>query len=115
MLQLRLLLDEDTERRLAELLANADHDVERVVDVPGLGPGSDDPDVRRYARNENRIVLCYDDDHAKESGHDPRVFWCPNKRLSAFEVFQIVQQVAQSYPSVDQLPPTVYLTGDWLP
>lgn len=60
---LRLVLDEDTERDLAQKLRHAGHDVERVVEVEDLGAGAADKGIRTYARRTDRIIVTHDDDH----------------------------------------------------
>lgn len=114
-MQLRLLLDEDTERRLAEYLENGNHEVERVVDVDELGAGATDAEVRAYARRDDRIVVTHDDDYdSVPPDEHAGVFYCPNQRLSSFEIYRIIESVASSYPSVDVMQPVVYLTENWL-
>lgn len=114
-MELRLLLDEDTERRLAEYLENGGHDVERVVDVGDLGPGAKDVEVREYARQTDRILVTHDDDHDSVSPTEHAgVFYCPNQRLSSFDVYRIIDAITSSYPSVDSMQPVVYLTESWL-
>lgn len=112
---MEFLLDEDTERELAEKLRHASHDVERVVESPRLGPGATDAEVREFARRSGRLLITYDDDHVSVSpdGH-AGVFYCPDQRLSSFTVFRIVQQVAKHYPNQAELPPVVYLTKRWI-
>jgi predicted nuclease of predicted toxin-antitoxin system len=38
-----------------------EHDAERVVDVTGLGLGSDDREIVAYAEREDRLLVTYDD------------------------------------------------------
>lgn len=57
-----LLLDEMTEAALAEYCDKLGHDVERVVDVPDLGAGSDDTEIVAYTEREHRLLVTYDDD-----------------------------------------------------
>lgn len=113
-MRLRFLLDEDTERALATKLRRAGHDVERVVDVDALGTGTADAEVRAYARRSDRILVTHDADHDAVASPEPGVFYCPNQRLSSFDVFRVVQRVVAAYPDREQLPPTVYLTEAWL-
>jgi len=61
-MDIRFLLDEDTEEQLATKLQKAGYDAVRVVNVDALGPGSDDTEVRDYARKTGRIIITYDDD-----------------------------------------------------
>jgi aspartate oxidase len=56
----RLLLDEDAgAHSLLSGLRDARHDVERVVDVEVLGPGSADAAVLDYAVAASRALLTY--------------------------------------------------------
>lgn len=114
-MELRLLLDEDTERDLAVKLRHIGHDVERVVEAEELGPGAKDGDVRKLARRTNRILVTHDDDHVSAPYEQHAgVFYGPNQRLSSFTLLQIIEQVTRQYPSRDEIPPIVYLTEDWL-
>ncbi len=55
---MRLLLDEDSgAHALANALRADGHDVERVVDVGDLGPGSSDDAVLAYAVAANRVLI----------------------------------------------------------
>lgn len=112
---LSFLLDEDTERELAAKLSRAGHDVERVVEVDGLGPGTDDPDVRAYARREDRIIFTYDDHHVAAPYSDHAgVFYCPNQRLEVFTVYRIVSTLLDRYDTRADLPSIVYVSENWL-
>lgn len=114
-MELRFLLDEDTERDLAIKLRRAGHDVKRVVETDDLGPGTKDPEIRKYARLNNRIIVTHDDDHVSVPyDRHAGVFYGPNQRLSSFTLFQIIQQVTKHYSSRAEMPPVVYLTEDWL-
>lgn len=114
-MDLRLLLDEDTERELATKLRHSGHDVERVVETDELGAGATDDDVRDYARSTERILITHDDDHITvDVDEHAGVFYAPNQRLSAFHLFRIIQQISEMYPNREAVPPIVYLTTDWL-
>lgn len=114
----RLLLDEMTEAALAEYLSKMGHDVERVVDVSELGPGTDDGDVIEYVEREDRLLVTYDDDFLSEHDAVERVgvLFQPNERTSVFDTANIVNQIAKH---VDQNAVTVHddayhLTERWL-
>lgn len=109
------LLDEDTEASLANTLAAAGHDVERVVTADGLGDGAKDPEVLAYASRSNRIIVTHDDDYVSASRDDHRgVFYAPNQRLSTHQLYRIIQSVLDSYPNRDAMQPVVFITTDWL-
>ncbi|WP_251342665.1 DUF5615 family PIN-like protein [Haloplanus halophilus] len=112
---LSLLFDEDTEAKFARLCEKEGHDVERVVDVPELGRGAKDAEVRRYANSTDRIVVTHDDDYVRGArADDDRTLYAPNQRLSAFELYRILSAVCDVVSSAEELPPAVYLTEDWL-
>lgn len=114
-MRLSFLLDEDTERELGAKLSQAGHDVERVVDVDELGPGTDDTDIRAYASQENRIIVTYDDHHvAAPYSEHVGVFYCPNQRLEAFTIYRIVSTLLEHYDTRSDLPPVVYVSENWL-
>jgi len=114
----RVLLDEMTEGRLAEYLAKMGHDVERVVDRPELGPGTDDEVVVAYAEREDRLLVTADDDFLAEHDALDRigVLFLPDGRMSAFDAANAVNEVAAQ---VDQggvvtHDEPYHLTGEWL-
>jgi predicted nuclease of predicted toxin-antitoxin system len=53
--------DDSTEARSAHYFVKLEHDAERVVDVTGLGLGSDDREIVAYAEREDRLLVTYDD------------------------------------------------------
>lgn len=114
----RLLFDEMTEASLADYCARMGHDVERVVEVPELGPGSDDGEIVPYAERENRLLVTCDDDFLGEHDATGRigVLFQPDDRLPPFEVANIIDAVATH---VDQNQVVAggeayHLTDDWL-
>lgn len=113
---MRFLLDEDAKKAVVPLLSKTGHDVERVVDVESLGPGSDDVEVMEYATATNRIIVTHDDDFVDpdvENQHEG-VFFFPSQRHSPYEMFQIVEAAAGAYPDRDAMSSVLYLTSDWL-
>lgn len=111
------LLDEDIERRLVTLLENDGYEVERVVDVDELGPGSDDDEVRVYAKRTGRIIVTYDDHHITVPGTEHAgVFYCPTQQTQTHIVFRVIKEVLDFYSNRDGLPPVIFLSPDnWLP
>ncbi|PSP78919.1 hypothetical protein BRC81_05435 [Halobacteriales archaeon QS_1_68_20] len=95
-MQLRLLLDENIEADLGRKLAREGHDVERVVELGSLGPETDDSNVRRYARETDRIIVTYDDHFADPEDDHAGVFYCPNQQLTTFEIFRIITTVTDT-------------------
>ena len=56
-MRVSFLLDENIAAPLADKLAKAGHDVERVVAVSELGEGVDDTAIRRYAVEYDRLIV----------------------------------------------------------
>lgn len=114
-MEVRFLLDEDTERGLAQLLERDDHSVERVVDIDELGSSASDDEIAAYARRTDRLVVTYDSDFtAFDRTAHAGVFYCPDQQLLPFDVYRIVSNVLDAYPNRESLPPVVYLTASWL-
>jgi hypothetical protein len=113
-MQLSFLLDENVEADLARKLTREGHDVERVVELDALGIGAPDSEVRRYARETDRIIVTYDDHFADPEDDHAGAFFCPNQDLSPFDVFRIVTAVTDHFDERESLPPVVYLSENWL-
>lgn len=112
---LRLLFDEDTEMKFARLCERDGHDVQRVVEVPELGPGTKDPEVREYAKEMDRIIVTHDKGFAKaDASTHAGVFYAPKQHRSSFRLYRILSAVREAYPSRDALQPVAHLTDDWL-
>lgn len=116
-MELSFLMDEDTEEQLAEFLQLDGHDVERVVEVPELGPGSNDADVQAYAQRTDRIIVTYDNDHI-ERIDDPSthsgVFFCVKQELDSYTIREIIQAIVDHYDSKASMKPVVYVSENWL-
>jgi len=111
----RILADEHCERRAAERLRADGHDVDRIVDVAALGPGSDDAAVAAHARRTDRVVLTADDDFlsAFDPDEPPGVLFLPNERLDPDRLAAVVSTVADRVPE-EAFPAVVYVTDGWL-
>jgi len=112
----RLLLDEMTEAALADYCHNLGHDVERVVDVPGLGPGTNDTNVLVYAERENRLVVTYDDDFLTgEALARVGVLFQPDDRTPPFETANIIDTIATHVEQQDivDCDEPFHLTAAW--
>lgn len=111
----RILADEHCERRTVQRLRADGHDVERVVSVDALGPGSDDAEILAYARRENRYVLTADDDFLSEFADvdHPGVLFLPNERLAPDTIADVVSTLAGHLSREDQAD-VVYVTREWL-
>jgi predicted nuclease of predicted toxin-antitoxin system len=68
---LRLLFDHHAGDELYDRLSASEaFDIERVRDIDSLGPRADDPDIWRYAVENNRVVLT-NDKHFTDGTADP--------------------------------------------
>lgn len=113
-MQLSFLLDENVEADIARKLTREGHDVERIVEVDSLGVGTPDSEVRRYARETDRIIVSYDDHFADPDGNHAGVFYCPDQELSSFDVFRIITTVISRFDDRNSPPSVVYLSENWL-
>jgi predicted nuclease of predicted toxin-antitoxin system len=110
----RLLADENIEASTVEYLRSLDHDVVTVADVPSLGLGSRDAELRSYARDTNRLILTQDDDFISETPERAAagVLVQKDQTLSARQAGNIVQEISQY---VEQEDVTVeYVSRNWL-
>jgi hypothetical protein len=113
-----LLLDEMTEASLADYCRKLGHDVERVVEVSELGPGSDDGEIVAYAEREGRILVTYDDDFL--AGHDALdrigVLFQADDRTPPFETANIIDAIAThvDQPQVTESETPFHMTTTWL-
>jgi predicted nuclease of predicted toxin-antitoxin system len=114
-MQVSFLLDENIAAPLADKLDKSGHDVERVVNVRALGEGVDDTTIRRYAVQENRLIVTSDDDFVRLSADSHRgVFYVPDQSLPPHELYHIIQRVIEAFPSREAMDTVTYVTTDWL-
>ncbi|MFC5134247.1 MULTISPECIES: DUF5615 family PIN-like protein [Haloferacaceae] len=114
-MQVSFLLDENIAAPLADKLDKAGHDVERVVDVSELGEGVDDTTIRRYAVEENRLIVTSDDDFVRmPSDSHSGVFYVPDQSLSPHELYHIIQRIIEAFPNREAMDTVTYVTPDWL-
>ncbi len=114
-MQVSFLLDENVAAPLADKLDKSGHDVERVVNVRALGEGVDDTTIRRYAVQENRLIVTSDDDFVRLSADSHRgVFYIPDQSLPPHELYHIIQRVIEAFPSREAMDTVTYVTTDWL-
>ena len=114
----RLLLDEMTEARLAEYCDTVGHDVVRVVDVPELGPGSDDADIVDHAERKNRLVVTTDDDFLTDHDSLDRigVLFQADDSIPPFETANIIDTISEhvEQQQVAERDEPFHLTTDWV-
>lgn len=109
------LLDENMEPQVSERLDAYGYDVEHVGDIPALGLGAPDPEIAAYSRQEQRVILTYDDDFVSE--RDDSEFYCAvyfgDDTRSAKEVADIAHSMADAYPE-SAFDGVEYGSLDWL-
>ena len=109
------LLDENIAAPLADKLAKAGHDVERVVTVSTLDEGADDTTIRQYPVQENHLIVTSDNDFAQMSVESHNgVFYAPDQSLSPHELYHIIQRVIEAFPNREAMETVTYITTDWL-
>jgi len=109
-----ILGDEHTERQAAEYLQRQGHDIKLVVDVPSLGPGTDDATIRAHARNQNRLILTSDAGFlAADVDSHAGLLYQPNDQLSAYEVASIISEIAM-HCDQSTIESAVYVTTEWI-
>jgi len=114
-MRVSFLLDENIAAPLADKLAKAGHDVERVVGVNDLGEGVDDTAICRYAVEENRLIVTSDDDFVgMPADSHGGVFYVPDQSLAPHELYHIIQRVVEAFPDRDAMETVTFITSDWL-
>jgi len=114
-MQVSFLLDENIAAPLADKLDKAGHDVKRVVDVSELGEGIDDNTIRRYAVEENRLIITSDDDFVQMPAESHSgVFYVPNQSLPPHDLYLIIQHIIEAFPNRKAMETVTYITTDWL-
>ncbi|WP_424014946.1 DUF5615 family PIN-like protein [Halorubrum xinjiangense] len=114
-MRVAFLLDENIAAPLADKLAKAGHDVERVVDVNDLGEGIDDTTIRRYAVEEDRLIVTSDDDFVRmPADSHSGVFYVPDQSLDPQELYYIIQRVVEAFPNREAMETVTFVTSDWL-
>lgn len=96
----KFLLDENMEPKVEHRLDAFGHPAESIGDVPALGSGATDAEIVTYSRENERVILTYDDDFITD--HDPSDYHCviyfANESLSATQVSDIAHKMAEAYP-----------------
>jgi hypothetical protein len=107
-----------TEASLAEHCRRFGHDVARVVEIPELGPSSDDDEVVTMAQRTDRLLVTYDDDFLTDHDALDRigVLFQENERTSPFETAKVVDAVAGQVDQRQVVEATrpFHLTTEWL-
>lgn len=96
----RLLLDENVERAVAHKLRNYGHDVEHVDELQKLGKGTTDTVLASYTRQDQRLLVTYDDDFVTEFSPQElyAVLFVSNDNVSPAAVSDAVHRMSEQYP-----------------
>lgn len=118
LLLIDVLLDEDTDRDHVGLLEEQGHDIERVVDVGSLGPGTDDDDVFAYAEDEDRVIITYDEGFFKrvhEQDGPLRLLWFTTQQeYRADQEARMIENVLTIIPNREAAPRAIPVTPAYL-
>lgn len=118
LLLIDVLLDEDTDRDHVTLLEEQGHDVERVVDIRELGPGTDDDDVFDYAEDEDRVIITYDEGFFKQVNKEDgplRLLWfTEQQQYRADQEAKMIENVLTTIPNREAAPRAIPVTPAYL-
>lgn len=107
----RILVDESTSPRVAELLRGKGHDAAHVSDV--LEVGVTDRTILDYASARDYVVLTHDDDFLQPRYTETvSVLYYSDDTIDTYEIADRVDEVIQYVPEPDDLPPITNL-GSW--
>lgn len=107
----RILVDENTSPRVAELLRGKGHDAAHVSEA--LEVGVTDGEIADYAREHGYVVLTHDDDFLlPEYTETISVLYYSNDTLDTYEIADRVDRITQYVSDPSDLPPITNL-GSW--
>lgn len=115
LLLIDVLLDEDTDAVIKQFLEDQGHDVERVVEIDELGPGTDDADVLDYAEREDRVIITYDEgffQRCQEESGPLRLMWLTQQQaFRASEEARIIANVLEILDNRRDVPRVLPIDG----
>lgn len=107
----RILVDENTSPRVAELLRGKGHEAAHVSEA--LEIGVTDEKIADYAREHEHAVLTHDDDFLlPEYTGDVSILYYSDDTIDTYELANCVDEVSQYVPDPRDLPPITNL-GLW--
>jgi hypothetical protein len=107
----RILVDENTSPRVAELLRGKGHEAAHVSEA--LRTGVTDEEIGDYAREHEYAILTHDDDFLlPEYTEAVSVRYYSDDTIDAYELANRVDEVSQYVPNSSYLPPITNL-GSW--
>lgn len=107
----RILVDENTSPRVAELLRGKGHEAAHVSEALEVGVG--DEKIVDYACEREYIILTHDDDFLlPEYREIVPILYYSDDTIDAYEIADRVDEVVQYVPDPSDLPPITNL-GSW--
>lgn len=107
----RILVDENTSPRVAELLRGKGHKAAHVSET--LEVGVTDSAIAEYATERDCVVLTHDDDFLRpEYTNSVSVLYYSDDTMSTYEIADRVDEVSKYVPDQGDLPPITNL-GSW--
>ena len=111
----QFLLDENVEREVGFRLAKFGHDAEHVQFLPELGEGTNDTPIAEFSRENEYVIVTYDDDFVREhtTGDFFGAVYFREADLSAKQVADVLHTMAKHYPK-SAFEGLEYGSTDWL-
>lgn len=107
----RVLVDENTSPRVAELLRGKGHDAVHVHDA--LEEGVTDRRITAFASANDYLVLTHDDDFIRpEHRREVRVLYYSSDTRDSYDIADRVDRASQYVPDPADLPRVTNI-GDW--
>jgi len=108
-----VLADENADTEWIHVLRDDEHDVQRVVDVDGLGVGAPDRDVLAVAKRTERTLLTGDqsDFHDPPTDDHSGIVIVADVTRSGGELRRALQRIERTYP---ELAGKVAYVSDWI-
>lgn len=107
----RVLVDENTSHRVAEILRGKGHDALHIHEA--LEEGVRDERISEYAETHGYAILTHDDDFLlPEHSQRSIVLYYSDDTLDGYEIADRVDSVVQYVPDMGDLPPITNI-GAW--
>ena len=107
----RVLVDENTSPRVAELLRGKGHEAVHVHDA--LEEGATDDRLSEYAGSNGYCILTHDDDFlVPEHRRETRVLYYSSDTMTSYDIADRVDRVSRYVPDQSDLP-SVTNIGEW--
>ncbi|PSP47706.1 hypothetical protein BRC75_08930 [Halobacteriales archaeon QH_7_69_31] len=107
----RILVDENTSPRVAEILRVKGHSATHVPAI--LNEGADDRTILEFARRQEYLLLSHDPDFLDpETAAGVTVLYYGDDTMDTGDIAERVDTLAEWVPDADALPPVVNI-GEW--